>query len=77
MSSEVVWLDTFRPDVVEAVLGEVAMTREMLEQLEAQYEASVRTEGRTARATESSQNATLQLLYARMAAWTLGLPYVK
>jgi len=74
MSSEVVRLDTFRPDVVDAVLRELGMTREFVENLEAQYEAKAEAEGFVDRAIASSLNTTLQLLYERMAAATHGLP---
>jgi hypothetical protein len=53
------------------------MTRAFVERLEAQHAATTAVEGPTARAIEASLNATLQFLYARMAAATLGLPYVK
>jgi len=73
MSSEVVRLDTFRPDVVEAVLSEVGMTRQFAERLETQLDAALASEGPTAQAIASSLNATLQVLYERMAVATLGL----
>ena len=77
MGSDVVRLDTFGSEIVDAVLKEAGMTRAFVERLEAQHAATTAVEGPTARAIEASLNATLQFLYARMAAATLGLPYVK
>jgi hypothetical protein len=57
-------LDRLRPDIVDALLGKVAMTREVAEQHEAQHAATAVMQGPAARAIESSLNAMPQLLHA-------------